>query len=156
MYIYIFYTDLFVSLLVGGFNPSGKYQSVGIIIPNIWKVIKFHGSKPQTSIYTNIGFPLPLTVHYLVGGFNHLEKYESQREGLSHISWKIKFMFQTTNQHISTITGISCSSSLRMNRICGRAPHHRFRLQETSAQAPKRGVSAKSTNSTVLGWVNNG
>ena len=54
-------------------------------IPNIWKVIKFHGSKPQTSIYTNIGFPLPLTVHYLVGGFNHLEKYESQREGLSHI-----------------------------------------------------------------------
>ena len=33
----------------------------------------------------------------LVGGFNHLEKYESQWEGLSHI-WKIKFMFQTTNQ----------------------------------------------------------
>ena len=25
----------------------------------------------------------------LVGGFNHLEKYESQREGLSHILWKI-------------------------------------------------------------------
>jgi len=26
------------------------------------------------------------------------EKYESQWEGLSHIFWKIKFMFQTTNQ----------------------------------------------------------
>ena len=26
----------------------------------------------------------------LVGGFNHLEKYESQWEGLSHILWKIK------------------------------------------------------------------
>jgi hypothetical protein len=26
------------------------------------------------------------------------EKYESQWEGLSHILWKIKFMFQTTNQ----------------------------------------------------------
>jgi len=24
-------------LLVGGFNPSEKYWSVGIIIPNIWK-----------------------------------------------------------------------------------------------------------------------
>ena len=32
------------------FNPSEKYesQSVGMIIPNIWKVIKFHGSKPPT------------------------------------------------------------------------------------------------------------
>jgi len=26
------------------------------------------------------------------------EKYESQWEGLSHILWKIKFMFQNTNQ----------------------------------------------------------
>ena len=34
----------------------------------------------------------------LVGGFNHLEKYESQWEGLSHILWKIKAMFETTNQ----------------------------------------------------------
>jgi hypothetical protein len=24
-------------LLVGGFNPSKKYRSVGMIIPNIWK-----------------------------------------------------------------------------------------------------------------------
>ena len=31
----------------------------------------------------------------MVGGFNHLEKYESQWEGLSHILWKIKFMFET-------------------------------------------------------------
>ena len=40
----------------------------------------------------------------LFGGFNHLEKYESQWEGSYHILWKIKFMFQTTNQtiHIST------------------------------------------------------
>ena len=28
------------------------------------------------------------------------EKYESQWEGLSHILWNIKFMFQTTNQPI--------------------------------------------------------
>jgi hypothetical protein len=36
--------------------------------------------------------------HKLVGGFNPSEKYESQWEGLSHILWKIKAMFQTTNQ----------------------------------------------------------
>ena len=31
--------------LVGGFNPSEKYEFVSwITIPNIWKVIKFHGS----------------------------------------------------------------------------------------------------------------
>ena len=35
---------------------------------------------------------------YLVGGFNHLEKHENQWEGLFHILWKIKAMFQTTNQ----------------------------------------------------------
>ena len=35
---------------------------------------------------------------WLVGGFNHLEKHESQWEGLSHILWKIKKMFETTNQ----------------------------------------------------------
>jgi len=32
--------------LVGGFNPSEKYWSVGIIIPNIWKNKKC--SKPPT------------------------------------------------------------------------------------------------------------
>ena len=31
---------LYIYILVGGFNPSEKYLSVGIIIPNIWKVIK--------------------------------------------------------------------------------------------------------------------
>jgi hypothetical protein len=33
--------------LVGGFNPSEKYQSVGMIIPNIWKNKKC--SKPPTN-----------------------------------------------------------------------------------------------------------
>ena len=34
-------------------NPSEKYESVGMILPNIsniWKVIKFHGSKPPTGV----------------------------------------------------------------------------------------------------------
>jgi hypothetical protein len=40
--------------LVGGIPTPLKNMtsSVGMmIIPNIWKVIKFHGSKPPTSIY---------------------------------------------------------------------------------------------------------
>ena len=37
--------------------------------------------------------------------FNHLEKYESQWEGLSHILWKIKFMFETTNQILTISSG---------------------------------------------------
>ena len=44
-----------------------------------------------------------LKICHLVGGFNHLEKYESQWEGLSHILWKIKAMFQTTNQSLMFI-----------------------------------------------------
>ena len=27
------------------------WKSVGMIIPNIWKIMKFHGSKPPTSDY---------------------------------------------------------------------------------------------------------
>ena len=45
----------------------------------------------------HISIFLSYDIGLLVGGFNHLEKYESQWEGLSHILWKIKFMFQTTN-----------------------------------------------------------
>ena len=33
----IFLKSQMANLLIGGFNPSEKYQSVGIIIPNIWK-----------------------------------------------------------------------------------------------------------------------
>jgi hypothetical protein len=36
----------------------------------------------------------------LVGGFNHLEKYEfvNGKEKIPYMKWKIKAMFQTTNQ----------------------------------------------------------
>ena len=36
-----------ITNLVGGFNPSVKYESVGIIVPNIWKNKKC--SKPPNS-----------------------------------------------------------------------------------------------------------
>jgi len=44
-------------LLVGGFNPSEKYLSIGMIIPNIWKNEKC--SKPPTILHIkNSEFPL--------------------------------------------------------------------------------------------------
>ena len=44
----------------------------------------------------------------LVGGFNHLEKSGSQWEGLSHILWTLKNMFEATNRRKkrSTLQGI--------------------------------------------------
>jgi len=35
------YPKWVVYYIVGGFNPSEKYKSVGMTTPNIWKVIKF-------------------------------------------------------------------------------------------------------------------
>ena len=52
----------------------------------------------RITLVVNISFFWSLSISYLVGGFNRLEKYESQWEGLSHIFWKIKGMFETTNQ----------------------------------------------------------
>ena len=41
---------------------------------------------------------------FLVDGFNHLEKYEFVSwDEYSDISWKIKAMFETTNQWLLTI-----------------------------------------------------
>jgi len=48
-YNVIFIVELsFTELLVGGFNPSEKYESVGITFPNIWK--NKNCSKPPTSL----------------------------------------------------------------------------------------------------------
>ena len=53
----------------------------------------------------------------LLGGFNHLEKYESQWEGLSHILWKIKVMFETTNK-LSYVLLVSPVRLLKTPRLC--------------------------------------
>jgi hypothetical protein len=41
-------------------------------------------------------------MNYLFGGFNNLEKYEfvNGKDDIPYMKWKIKFMFQTTNQTI--------------------------------------------------------
>ena len=50
----IWYMGIYVIYLVGGFNPSEKYQSIGMIIPNIWENKKC--SKPPTR-YCYMGSP---------------------------------------------------------------------------------------------------
>ena len=53
------------SYLVGGFNPSEKYESVGIIIPNWWKVIKAMFQTTKQSLSHEI----PIVVHANFAGF---------------------------------------------------------------------------------------
>ena len=48
VYIHI-YTYMHVCILVGGFNPSEKYYSTGMIIPNIWENIYVPNHQP---VYT--------------------------------------------------------------------------------------------------------
>jgi hypothetical protein len=55
--------------------------------------------QPWTIISTGLRYEKKNVVLLLVDSFNHLEKSESQWEGLSHIFWKIKAMFETTNQY---------------------------------------------------------
>ena len=38
------------SVLVGGFNPSEKYESAGVTIPNTWKNKTYACSKPPTRV----------------------------------------------------------------------------------------------------------
>ena len=45
------YADIY---LVGGFNPSEKYESVGMIIPNIWKNKKMFQTTNQMMINNEI------------------------------------------------------------------------------------------------------
>ena len=59
-------------LLVGGFNPSENYEFVSWDneIPNIWKVIKFHGSKPPTRIrLSTIQSFCEISVKFYLGSF---------------------------------------------------------------------------------------
>ena len=65
-----------------------------------------------TNTFDNARRILRMSIHWyratssLVGGFNHLDKYESQWEGLSHILWTIKFMFETTIQLLPSATSL--------------------------------------------------
>ena len=48
--------------LVGGFNPSERYSSNGIIVLNIWKKIKC--SKPPTRCWCSPVYPaVPIVAH---------------------------------------------------------------------------------------------
>ena len=39
-------SEISISLLVGGFNPSERYQSIKMIIPNIWKIKNVPNHQP--------------------------------------------------------------------------------------------------------------
>ena len=65
------------TLLVGGFNPSEKYESVGVIIPNIWKknapnhqpaYVGTNGSKIASLVLPN-GIPENITAGYMLQCF---------------------------------------------------------------------------------------
>ena len=42
-------------------------------------------------------------IYILVGGFNPSEKNVNGKDDIPYMKWKIKFMFQTTNQYILCI-----------------------------------------------------
>ena len=50
-----------IKTLLGGFNPSEKYKSNGMIIPNIWKNTKC--SKPPSRNHSKSSSGKPLVVH---------------------------------------------------------------------------------------------
>ena len=64
--------------LVGGFNLSQKYESVGIIIPNIWKN-KSHVPNHQPDQY-NSPFQNQSTVGYFVHGSGSVDHSCSRQE----------------------------------------------------------------------------
>ena len=68
------------------------WKSVGMIIPNIWKVIKFHGSSHHQAVkWTSTYFYLP-TVH-LIRDLNSLISVCMVR-----ISWAITFICEVEDQ----------------------------------------------------------
>ena len=118
------YTMLYIYMLVGGFNHLDKYESqwagsshllwkIKKNVPNHQPVCLYHGISLYIMVYLYTSWyisihgvsislytMLYIYIYMLVGGFNHLDKYESQWAGSSHILWKIKKMFQTTNQYV--------------------------------------------------------
>ena len=81
-----------------------KTEDSGVIsLAHPWFMI----SRSAREVCHNFPIISPLYPHsILVGGFNHLDKYESQWEGLSHILWTIKFMFETTIQLLPSATSL--------------------------------------------------
>ena len=71
------------------------------VCSNRWSMVKQPGCDRQ--LWPEI--PMFLMVAHAGWRCNmHLEEHESQYEGLFHILWKIKVMFQTTSQHGVFIT----------------------------------------------------
>ena len=80
--------------------PSNGATSLSTSEPWPWSTVHLS----HRSIWFN---NLVLDNHELIGGFNPSEKYESQSGWMIPNIWKIKFMFQITNQRIFSFSSIS-------------------------------------------------
>ena len=91
------YLDMYIQLyiVVGGFNPSEKYESVGVIIPNRWK--NKTCSKPPTIIYIymfrKMGVVLVI-IHFCLGCPITNYPASSSYVGYAHL-WKPPFRYGT-------------------------------------------------------------
>ena len=113
--IYIYVCWLVVLTILTNMKVNGQdhpiYYGKLKNVPNHQPVCIYHGISLYIMVYlytswyisihgVSISLYTMLYIYMLVGGFNHLDKYESQWAGSSHILWKIKKMFQTTNQYV--------------------------------------------------------
>ena len=97
LYIYIILPIIVVSALLIFWQPTGAtrlrwaFRTADATPRGSW----WERSDPHRETYTGLMESQEIVDKWyiymvLVGGFNHLEKYESQWEGLSHILWIIK------------------------------------------------------------------
>ena len=77
MYIYLYYMCIYIYIICNIY---------------IYKCI----------LYMYVFYIYIYIMYNLVGGFNHLETYElvNGKGDIPYMKWKIKAMFQTTNQYI--------------------------------------------------------
>jgi hypothetical protein len=64
--------------LVGGFNPSENYYSVGMILPNIWKITNVPNYQP-------VIIPLQKNIHLGYTHFRHTKKCRFPGQGAPQI-----------------------------------------------------------------------
>ena len=75
--------------LVGGFNPSEKYEFVSFatLFPTEWKVIKFHGSSHHQPVYIYI-YHISHQISLLWLAINPIYYGKSTSSLLIEVSWK--------------------------------------------------------------------
>ena len=100
-----------LTILVGGFNPSEKYQSIGMMIPNIWK--NKTCSKPPTSqsrlvpsqLFPSKPRPEPIERDRVLGRQGaHLVFSEGHTEFTGLIDHHVIIIYDDTKYHNDSMT----------------------------------------------------